>query len=108
MQAALAPRGDSHTYFTHFVGPGLDDDRYVVQRYLSRANGYIVAVDDNGARPKGRRRARPEILSLEAVEELRPARNEIIVATGVNRRDCGCQLWGWRAMGIFVERRQKS
>ena len=108
MQAALAPRGDSRTFLTHFVGRGLDDDRYVVQRYLSRANGDIVAVDDDGDRPKGRRRARPRILSRQALEKLRPARDEIIVATGVNRRDCGCQLWGWRAMGIFVERRQKG
>ena len=37
MQAALAPRGDSRTYLTHFVGSSLDDDRYVVQRYLTVA-----------------------------------------------------------------------
>ena len=108
MQAALAPRGDSRTYLTHFVGSGLDDDRYVIQHYLSRANGDIVPVDDDGARPKGRRRARPGIVSLKALEDLRPARDEIIVATGVNLRDCGLQLWGWRAMGLFVERRQKG
>ena len=108
MQAALAPRGDSRTWLTHFVGPGLDDDRYVVQRYLSRANGDIVAVDEDGARPKGRRRARPKILSRNALEKLRPARDEIIVATGVNRRDCGLQLWGWRSLGLFVDRRQKG
>jgi len=108
MQAALAPRGDSRTWLTHFVGSGLDDDRYVVQRYLSRANGDIVAVDDDGAPPKGRRRARPRILSRKALEKLRPARDEIIIATGVNLRDCGLQLWGYRAMGIFFERRQKG
>ena len=64
MQAALAPRGDSRTSLTHFVGSGLDDDR-----------------------PKGRRSARPRIVSLKALEKLRPARDEIIVATGVNCRD---------------------
>ncbi len=32
MQAALAPRGDARTFLTHFVGGGLDDDRYVIQR----------------------------------------------------------------------------
>ena len=108
MQAALAPRGDSRTFLTHFVGSGLDDERYVVQRYRSRANGDIVPVDDDGARPKGRRRARPAVVSLQEVEKLRPARDEIIVATGVTLRDCGCQLWGWRSLGLFVERRQKG
>ncbi len=108
MQAALAPRGDSRTWLTHFVGSGLDDDRYVVQRYLSRANGDIVPVDDDGARPKVRRRARPGIVSREALDRLPPACDEIIIATGVNLRHCGIQLWGWRAMGIFVERRQRG
>ena len=93
MQAALAPRGDSRTFLTHFVGVGLDDDRYVVQRYLSQADGDIVPVDANGARPKGKRRPRPTIVFLKAVEKL---------------RNCGVQLWGWWAMDIFVERRQKG
>ena len=30
MQAALAPRGDSRTFLTHFIGNDPDDDRYVV------------------------------------------------------------------------------
>ena len=37
MQAAFAPRGDAHTWLTHFVGNGLDDDRYVVQHKPSSA-----------------------------------------------------------------------
>ena len=45
MQAAFAPRSDARIYLTHFVGSGLDDERYVVQRYLPRANGDIVPVD---------------------------------------------------------------
>ena len=32
MQAALAPRGDARTFLTHFVGSGLDDDRYVIHK----------------------------------------------------------------------------
>ena len=108
MQAALFPRVDARTFLTHFTGGGLDDDRYAVQRYLSRANGDIVPVDADGARPKGRRRARPSVASRKAVERMRPARDEIIIATGINLRDCGVQLWGWRAMGIFVTRRQKG
>ena len=108
MQAALEPRGDARTFLTHFVGGGLDDDRYVVQRYLSQADGDIVAVEADGTRPKGRRKTRGSILPLKAVEKLRPARDEIIIATGVKLRHSGCQLWGWRAMGIFADRRQKG
>ena len=88
MQMAIAPRGDAQTFLTHFVGGGLDDERYVVQRFVSRANGDIVP--------------------LKAVEKMRPARDEIIIATGVKHRGSGVQIWGWRAMGIFTDRRQKG
>ena len=108
MQAALAPRGDARTYLTHFVGDGLEDDRYVVETYRSLANGEIVPVNADGSRPTGRRKALGRILPLKAVEKLRPARDEIIIATGVKLRNCGLQCWGWRALGIFVERRQKG
>ncbi|MDE0129875.1 MAG: hypothetical protein OXQ86_09960 [Gammaproteobacteria bacterium] len=108
MQAALAPRGDARTYLIHFVGGGLDDERYVVETYRSLACGDIVSVEADGTRPKGRRKARARILPLKAVEELRPARDEIIIATGIKRRDCGLQKWGWRSLSIFVERRQKG
>ena len=33
MQTAIAPRGDARTYLTHFVGGGLDDERYVVEKF---------------------------------------------------------------------------
>ena len=79
-----------------------------MQRYRSRANGDIVPIDTDGARPKGRRRARPAVVSLQEVKKLRPARDEIIVVTGMNLRDCGIQLWGWLALGMFVQRRQKG
>ena len=108
MQAVLAPRGDARTFLTHFVGGGLDDDRYVIQRFRSLADGDIVPVRADGTRPKGRRKARLTIASLKAVEKMRPARDEIIIATGIKLRDSGVQLWGWRAMGIFADRRQKG
>ena len=108
MQAAIAPRGNARTFLTHFVGGGLDDDRYAVQRFRSMANGDIVPVGADGTKPKGRRKARPTIASLKAVEKMRPARDEIIIATGVKRRGSGVQLWGWRAMGIFTDRKQKG
>ena len=110
MQATIAPRGDARTYLMHFVGGGLDDERYVIQRFVSRANGEIVPVDagEPGRKGKGRRRTRGAVVPLEAVEKLRPARDEIIIATGVKRRGSGVQMWGWRALGIFTDRRQRG
>ena len=109
MQATLAPRGDAQTFLTHFVGGGLDDDdRYVVERFRSKADGNIVPVLPGGTDTKGRRKARGTIVTAKAVERMRPARDEIIVATGVKRRGSGLQLWGWRSLGIFVNRRQKG
>ena len=108
MQAALTPRGDAPTFLTHFVGSGLDDDRYVIQQYLSQADCDIVPINANGAKAKGRCGPRPTVASLKQVKNMRPARDEVIIATGIKLRDCGVQLWGWRAMGIFVERRQKG
>ena len=108
MQTAIAPRGDAHTFLTHFVGGGLDDERYVIERFVSRANGDIVPVRAGDPGRKGRRGARGTIVPLKAVEKMRPARDEIIIATGVKRRGSGVQMWGWRAMGIFTDRRQKG
>ena len=108
MQAAIAPRGDARTFLTHFVGGGLDDDRYVVEKFRSLANGDIVPVHADPAKPKRRRKAHGTILPRKAVEKMRPARDEIIIATGVKLRHCGVQLWGWRSLGIFTDRRQKG
>ncbi len=96
MQTALAPRGDARTFLTHFVGGSLEDDRYVVARFRSLANGEIVLVQAGGTKPKGRRRARGEILPLKAVETMRPARDKLIIATGVRLRHCGTgAAWGF-------------
>ena len=76
LQAAIAPRGDARTWLTHFVGGGLDDDHYVVERFHSLANGDIVPVHADGTKLKGRRKARGTIVSLKAVEQMRPARDE--------------------------------
>ena len=108
MQTTLAPRGDAHTFLTHFVGGGLEDDRYVVETFCSLANGEIIPVQTAATNPKDRRKARGTILPLKAVEAMRPARDEIIIATGVKLRSCGVQLWGWRSLGIFADRRQKG
>ena len=108
MQATLAPRGDAQTILTHFVGGLDDDDRNVVERSRSMADGNIVPVLPEAVKAKGRRKARGSILTAQAVEKMRPARDEIIIATGVKRRGSGLQLWGWRAMGIFVDCRQRG
>ena len=108
MQAAIAPRGDARTYLLHFTGGGLDDDRYVVQRFVSRSDGDIVAVEEAASGGKGRRRSRGTVVPLAEVEKLRPARDEIIIATGVKRRSSGVQIWGWRALSIFTDRRQRG
>ena len=70
MQAVLAPRGDARAVLTHFVGSGLDDDRYVIQRYLSQAHGDIVPIDLDGAKPKGRRKPQLAFASLKAVQKM--------------------------------------
>ena len=106
MQAAIAPRGDARTYLLHFTGGGLDDDRYVVQRFVSRSSGEIVAVEEAAPRGKGRRRSRGTVVPLAEVEKLRPARDEIIIATGVKRRNSGVQMWGYYAVfGHMLRRR---
>ena len=98
MQATLAPRGDAQTFLTHFVDGGLKDDRYVIQRFVSRAGGEIDPVHPGGAAGKGRRKARGTIVTAKTVAKMRPARDEIIIATGVKLRYCGVQLWGWRSL----------
>ena len=82
----------------HFVGGELDDERYVVQRFVSRSNGDIVAVPAEAPGRKGGRRARGTIVPLKEVEKLRPARDEIIIATGVKRLGSGVQIWGCNAI----------
>lgn len=107
MRTALALRGGAQTFLTHFTGGALADERYVVERFRSYADGRI---EPSGGKPqkKGRRRPRPEVATRKAVERMRPARDEIIVATGLRLRHCSVQYWGAWAMGILVERRQKG
>ena len=109
MQTATnLPRGDERTFLTHFVGGGLEDQRYVVQRFVSKASGDIVPVHAEQAGRKGRLRVRGVIVPREKVEKMRPGRDEIIIATGVKRRDSGVQFWGGRALGFLTDRRQRG
>ena len=38
MQMATTLRRSTHTFLTHLFGPGLDDDRYVIERFQSKAD----------------------------------------------------------------------
>ena len=96
---------DAQTFLVHLFGRGLEDDRYVVERYRSLANGEIRPVQAGQRKTKGGRRPRRTVASAGAVRKMRPERDEIIVCTGVSLRDSGMQIWGWRATGILAARR---
>ena len=44
MQIGSAQRGNSETFLVHIFGRGLDDERYVVERFRSTAEGEIRPV----------------------------------------------------------------
>ena len=109
MTAALAiPGNTADTFLTHFFGSGLSDDRYVVERFKTMVDGDIRRCPDP-AQPTGRGRcgANYATASLKAVRTMRPERNEVIVCTGLKSRG-GVQYWGWIAMGLGIDRRQKG
>ena len=54
MQTVKAFRGNARTFLTHMFGRGLDDDRYVIERFLSKADGEIRPRRRNGASKKSR------------------------------------------------------
>ncbi|MDD9994007.1 MAG: hypothetical protein OXP75_19590 [Rhodospirillales bacterium] len=109
MQIGSTQRGNTETYLVHIFGRGLEDDRYVVERFRSAADGAItpVPIAAPPARGKKRRRPRHTVTSLSNVKKMRPARDEIIVCTAVNLEDSGVQLWGAWATGIFANGRHR-
>ena len=107
MSATLAiPGSTASTFLTHFFGNGLSDDRYVVERFRALVDGDIRRCPD-AAPGKGRRKTACDTATLKAVREMRPARTEIIVCTGLRTRG-GVQIWGDIASGLFHDRRQKG
>lgn len=97
MQTARALRESAHTnsYLVHTFGRGLDDDRYTVERFRSAADG------DIRAKPNETRKG----VSRRTVRQLRPARDEIVVCTGV-RGGGGIQYWGsYVVWGQMLRRR---
>ena len=107
MSTALAISGSTAaTFLTHFFGPGLADERYVVERFQTMADGDIRPWPAEAPAKKGRR-AKRVTAALKTVRAMRPARNEIIVCTGLRLRG-GVQYWGWCAIGIGVDRKQRG
>ena len=109
MSAAIAfPANTATTFLTHIFGTGLADDRYVVERFKAHADGDIRPWSGEApAAGKGRLRAKRVTATLKAVRELRPARTEIIICTGLKTRG-GWQLWGDIATSMFHDRRCKG
>ena len=108
MSAAIAmPGNTAATFLTHFFGPGLADDRYVVEKFRALADGNIRRCSDPAPKGGRRRAARAVTATLKAVKEMRPAPNEIIVCTGLKSRG-GVQYWGSVSTSLFCERRQKG
>ena len=109
MSTAIAfPRNTANTFLTHIFGTGLADERYVVERFKAHADGDIRPW--SGEAPKaGKRRsgAKRVTATLKAVKELRPARTEIIICTGLRTRG-GMQVWGDIATSMFHDRRCKG
>ncbi len=92
--ASLRP--DANAFLTYVFGRGLQDDRYVVERYRSTMDGIRRLPGGKG---------HPLTLSLETVRELRPARNEILICKGEKSADSGIQYWGSSAVfGHMLER----
>ena len=83
MQTVNALRGNARAFLTHMFGPGLDDDPYLVERFQSMADGKIRRRLSDELSTKGRHKTKRAIVSLQAVQKLRPARDEIIVCTGI-------------------------
>ena len=109
MTSTASRSAPAATYMVHLFGRGLVDEGrcYAVERYKSMANGEIRRWPGKAPAPgKCRPRPKPEVASFEAVREMRPAYNEIIVCTGLGTRS-GVQLIGWAATGMFGDRMKR-
>ncbi len=85
------PKPEANTFLTHLSGLGLADERYEVRRYRSSGGGELRPLP---AGEKGGRRSKRVTASRRAVREMRPARDELIVCTGLKVPESGLQLWG--------------
>jgi len=84
------PKQEADTFLTRLFTRGLADERYEVKRYKS-AGGEIRLLPA----PEGRgRRSKRVTASRRTVREMRPARDELIICTGLRIPGSGLQLWG--------------
>ena len=97
---------ESNTFLTHTFGRGLEDERYAVERFKSTMDGEIRPAPAVEAKTGGGRKAKRATATRKAVREMRPARDEIIVCTGLKLRTSGVQYWGAWATGFFARSRQ--
>ena len=105
MRTASTVNRHARTFLTHVFGCGLGDERYVVERYQSDFEGQIRPWRPGKGSKSARKEAR-KVMSLRAVQRLRPERNEIIVATGVELAG-GVQYFGDLACGLFTSGRHR-
>ena len=92
MQTVTAPSASTRTFLIHMFRRGFDDNRYVVERYKSTFDGEIVRWPCKGKSKTGKQPR--QVMSLGAVQRMRPERDEIIVCTGVKITGSGIQYWG--------------
>ena len=95
----------ARTFLTHIFGRGLDDTRYVVERFKSDFQGQIRPWRP-GRGSKGARKEARKVMSLRAVQRLRPERDEIIIATGVELAG-GVQYYGEFAIWDHMSRQHR-
>ena len=109
MSRFMRVSGQASTFLTHYFGRGLvdEDRRYAVERFKAMANGEIRRWPGEAPAAKNDRgRLKPEVAALDAVRDMRPAHNEIIVCTGLGTRS-GVQYWGCSACGLWGDRKQR-
>ena len=109
MSRSMRVPGQASTFLTHYFGRGLvdEDRRYAVERFKAMTSGDIRRWRGEAPTAKnGRGRPKPEVASVDAVRDMRPAHNEIIVCTGLGTRS-GVQYWGYSACGLWGHRTQR-
>lgn len=107
MTAAMAmPSNTAATFLTHFFGAGIVEDICVVERFRGLVNGDIRRCPDEApAKGGGRSKTKHATATLKAIRDMRPARNEIIVCTGLRTRG-GVQYRGSTVTGLPCDRKQ--
>ena len=98
MSGFVDSRAPTTTFLTRFFGGGLIDkgECYVVERFRAMSNGEIRRWPGKGpVKHNGHGRPKPEVASVDQIQELHPAYNEIIVCTSLGSASA-CGLFGDR------------